>query len=190
MWNLVGFQTRLRIAGAAARVPDDPGPRRAPSSCATGPIHRNAYLNAPGAPLAAPRAPRRRRRRCSPGQLTGVEGYTESLGTGLLAGLNLARLLRGREPLVPPPTTMLGGAAAPTSATPTPAHFQPMNANFGLLRAAGAAAAGPGAQEGGAGGAGARGDAGRSRGRSRREAGGRRTSCGYLPRSGTTRRTR
>jgi methylenetetrahydrofolate--tRNA-(uracil-5-)-methyltransferase len=66
------------------------------------------------------------------GQLTGVEGYTESLGTGLLAGLNLARMLRGAPPLVPPPETMLG-ALLHYLQTADPANFQPMNANFGLL---------------------------------------------------------
>jgi methylenetetrahydrofolate--tRNA-(uracil-5-)-methyltransferase len=66
------------------------------------------------------------------GQLTGVEGYTESLGTGLLAGINLARTLRGEEVAVPPPTTMLGGLLRYLREA-DPAHFQPMNANFGLL---------------------------------------------------------
>jgi len=66
------------------------------------------------------------------GQLTGVEGYTESLGTGLLAGINLARVLGGREPAVPPPVTMLGGLYRYLRDA-DPRHFQPMNANFGLL---------------------------------------------------------
>ena len=66
------------------------------------------------------------------GQLTGVEGYTESAATGILAGLNLARILAGEEPLVPPPTTMLG-ALYRYLREADPAHFQPMNANFGLL---------------------------------------------------------
>src|SRR2546427_8854716 len=66
------------------------------------------------------------------GQLTGVEGYTESAATGILAGVNLARLLEGEEPLVPPPTTMLGALYRYVH-TADPAHFQPMDANFGLL---------------------------------------------------------
>ena len=66
------------------------------------------------------------------GQLTGVEGYTESIGTGLLAGINLARLLSGMPAVVPPPTTMLG-ALVHYLGTACPDHFQPMNANFGLL---------------------------------------------------------
>jgi len=66
------------------------------------------------------------------GQLTGVEGYTESTATGLLAGINLSRMLHGEEPVVPPPTTMLG-ALYRYLREAEPAHFQPMNANFGLV---------------------------------------------------------
>jgi methylenetetrahydrofolate--tRNA-(uracil-5-)-methyltransferase len=61
-----------------------------------------------------------------------VEGYTESLGTGLLAGVNLARRLQGLPIAVPPPTTMLGGLYRYLREA-DPQHFQPMNANFGLL---------------------------------------------------------
>jgi methylenetetrahydrofolate--tRNA-(uracil-5-)-methyltransferase len=66
------------------------------------------------------------------GQLTGVEGYTESTATGLVAGVNLPRLLHGLDPLVPPPTTMLG-ALYRYLREADPRHFQPMNANFGLV---------------------------------------------------------
>ena len=66
------------------------------------------------------------------GQLTGVEGYTESTATGLLAGINLARLLAGEEAVIPPATTMLG-ALYRYLREADPKHFQPMNANFGLL---------------------------------------------------------
>ena len=66
------------------------------------------------------------------GQLTGVEGYTESTATGLLAAINLDRMLRGAGPVLPPPTTMLG-ALYRYLREADPAHFQPMNANFGLL---------------------------------------------------------
>ena len=61
-----------------------------------------------------------------------MEGYTESAATGILAGINLARLLAGDDPLVPPPTTMLGALYRYVH-TADPEHFQPMNANFGLL---------------------------------------------------------
>jgi methylenetetrahydrofolate--tRNA-(uracil-5-)-methyltransferase len=66
------------------------------------------------------------------GQITGVEGYTESLGTGLMAGINLARQLQGQTITLPPPTTMLGGLYRYLREA-DPKHFQPMNANFGLL---------------------------------------------------------
>ena len=61
-----------------------------------------------------------------------MEGYTESLGTGLMAGINLARQLQGQPIAVPPPTTMLGGLYRYLREA-DPKHFQPMNANFGLL---------------------------------------------------------
>jgi methylenetetrahydrofolate--tRNA-(uracil-5-)-methyltransferase len=66
------------------------------------------------------------------GQITGVEGYTESLGTGLLAGINLARRLAGEPIAIPPATTMLGGLYRYLTEA-DPRHFQPMNANFGLV---------------------------------------------------------
>ena len=66
------------------------------------------------------------------GQITGVEGYTESTASGLLAGINLSRVLDGENPVVPPPTTMLG-ALYRYLREADPRHFQPMNANFGLV---------------------------------------------------------
>jgi methylenetetrahydrofolate--tRNA-(uracil-5-)-methyltransferase len=66
------------------------------------------------------------------GQITGVEGYTESTATGLIAGVNLARLTEGLEPIVPPSTTMIG-ALYRYLREARPEHFQPMNANFALL---------------------------------------------------------
>jgi methylenetetrahydrofolate--tRNA-(uracil-5-)-methyltransferase len=130
MWNLVGFQTRLRTPEQQRCFRMIPGLERA-EFLRYGAVHRNAYVNAPAA-LSPHLALRDEPRTLFAGQLTGVEGYTESLGTGLLAGLNLSRILRGREPLVPPPTTMLGGLLQYLR-TADPSHFQPMNANFGLL---------------------------------------------------------
>jgi methylenetetrahydrofolate--tRNA-(uracil-5-)-methyltransferase len=96
-----------------------------------GSIHRNSYLNAP-ASLAPHLALRDDARTLFAGQLTGVEGYTESTATGLLAGINLARLVAGEEPVLPPTTTMLG-ALYRYLREADPKHFQPMNANFGLV---------------------------------------------------------
>jgi methylenetetrahydrofolate--tRNA-(uracil-5-)-methyltransferase len=130
MWNLVGFQTRLRIPEQRRVFTLLPG-LEAAEFLRYGSIHRNAYLNAP-ATLSSHLAARDDPRLLFAGQLTGVEGYSESAASGLLAGLNLSRLLQGETPLVPPSTTMLG-ALCRYLREADPAHFQPMNANFGLL---------------------------------------------------------
>ena len=130
MWNLVGFQTRLRIPEQRRVFRSLPGLERA-EFYRYGSIHRNTYLNTP-ASLTAHLALRDDPHALFAGQLIGVEGYTESLATGLLAGINLARLLSGEEAVVPPPETMLGALLAYVH-TCDPKHFQPMNANFGLL---------------------------------------------------------
>ena len=130
MWNLVGFQTRLRIPEQQRVFRMIPGLEQA-EYLRFGSIHRNSYLNSP-ASLGPALAARDDDRLFFAGQITGVEGYTESLGTGLLAGINLARRLEGRPAAVPPPTTMLGGLYRYLREA-DPRHFQPMNANFGLL---------------------------------------------------------
>jgi methylenetetrahydrofolate--tRNA-(uracil-5-)-methyltransferase len=130
MWSLVGFQTRLRIPEQQRVFSTIPGLGSA-EYLRFGSIHRNSYVNSPaslGPGLALKDDPRV----FLAGQMTGVEGYTESLGTGLLAGINLARSLSGLPPAVPPPTTMLGGLYR-YLAEADPRHFQPMNANFGLV---------------------------------------------------------
>ncbi len=130
MWNIVGFQTRLRTGEQRRVFRMIPGLERA-EFLRTGSIHRNTYLDFPGrlSPYGAPSA---RPDLIFAGQLTGVEGYTESAASGILAGLNLHRLVTGREPVVPPPTTMIGGLYRYLRTT-DPASFQPMNSNFGLL---------------------------------------------------------
>jgi methylenetetrahydrofolate--tRNA-(uracil-5-)-methyltransferase len=130
MWNLVGFQTRLRIPEQGRIFRTLPGLAQA-EFLRWGSVHRNTYVNAPAA-LTAHLSARDDPRLLFAGQLVGVEGYTESLGTGLLAGINLARLVDGAEPVVPPPETMLGALLRYVH-TADPARFQPMNANFGLL---------------------------------------------------------
>jgi methylenetetrahydrofolate--tRNA-(uracil-5-)-methyltransferase len=130
MWNLVGFQTRLRIPEQQRVFRMIPGLEQA-EYLRFGSIHRNSYLNSP-ASLGPALAARDDDRLFFAGQITGVEGYTESLGTGLLAGINLARRLEGRAAVVPLPTTMLGGLYRYLREA-DPKHFQPMNANFGLL---------------------------------------------------------
>ena len=130
MWNLVGFQTRLKVPDQQRVFRMIPGLERA-EFLRFGSIHRNAYINAPRA-LTAHLSAKDDPRLLFAGQLTGVEGYTESAATGILAGINLARLLADGEALVPPPTTMLGALYRYVH-TADPEHFQPMNANFGLL---------------------------------------------------------
>ncbi|HEU4569265.1 MAG TPA: methylenetetrahydrofolate--tRNA-(uracil(54)-C(5))-methyltransferase (FADH(2)-oxidizing) TrmFO, partial [Gemmatimonadales bacterium] len=130
MWNLVGFQTRLRIPEQQRVFRMIPGLAQA-EFLRYGSIHRNSYLNSPAA-LGPGLTARDDDTLFFAGQLTGVEGYTESLGTGLLAGINLARRLQGRPLALPPPTTMLG-ALLRYLREADPKHFQPMNANFGLL---------------------------------------------------------
>jgi methylenetetrahydrofolate--tRNA-(uracil-5-)-methyltransferase len=130
MWNLVGFQTRLRTREQQRVFRSIPGLGGA-EFLRYGSVHRNSYLNAP-ATLTAHLSARDDATLLFAGQLTGVEGYTESSATGLVAGLNLARMLRGEAPLLPPPTTMLG-ALYRYLREADPARFQPMNANWGLL---------------------------------------------------------
>ena len=130
MWNLVGFQTRLRYPEQQRVFRMIPGLADA-EFLRFGSIHRNSYLNSPAA-LTPHLSLRDAPTTLFAGQLTGVEGYTESTATGLLAGINLSRMLRGDEPVVPPPTTMLG-ALYRYLREADPRHFQPMNANFGLV---------------------------------------------------------
>ena len=130
MWNLVGFQTRLRIPEQQRVFRMIPGLENA-EFLRYGSIHRNSYINSP-ASLTPHLSLRDAPATLFAGQLTGVEGYTESTATGLVAGINLDRVLRGEEPVLPPPTTMLG-ALYRYMREADPAHFQPMNANFGLV---------------------------------------------------------
>jgi len=130
MWNLVGFQTRLKIPEQKRVFGTIPGLARA-EFFRYGSIHRNSYVNSP-AVLGQGLTLKDDGRVFIAGQITGVEGYTESLGTGLMAGINLARALQGEPPAIPPATTMLGGLYRYLREA-DPKHFQPMNANFGLL---------------------------------------------------------
>jgi methylenetetrahydrofolate--tRNA-(uracil-5-)-methyltransferase len=130
MWNLVGFQTRMRIPEQQRVLRMIPGLAGA-EFLRYGSIHRNSYLNTPSV-LSPHLGARDDDRLFFAGQLTGVEGYTESTATGLLAGINMARVLAGEPPAVPPAETMLG-ALYRYLREADPRHFQPMNANFGLL---------------------------------------------------------
>ncbi|HXY31063.1 MAG TPA: methylenetetrahydrofolate--tRNA-(uracil(54)-C(5))-methyltransferase (FADH(2)-oxidizing) TrmFO [Gemmatimonadaceae bacterium] len=130
MWNLVGCQTRMRTAEQQRVFRLIPGLENA-EFLRYGSIHRNSYINAP-ATLAPALTLRDDNLVFLAGQITGVEGYTESSATGLIAGINLARALDDLPPVLPPATTMIG-ALYRYLREADPAHFQPMNANFGLM---------------------------------------------------------
>jgi methylenetetrahydrofolate--tRNA-(uracil-5-)-methyltransferase len=130
MWNMVGFQTRLRYPEQQRVFRMIPGLESA-EFLRFGSIHRNSYINSPGT-LTPHLSLRTDPAVVFAGQITGVEGYTESTASGLVAAINLSRLLHGEEPVLPPTTTMLG-ALYRYLRDADPRHFQPMNANFGLL---------------------------------------------------------
>ncbi|MEQ9401760.1 MAG: methylenetetrahydrofolate--tRNA-(uracil(54)-C(5))-methyltransferase (FADH(2)-oxidizing) TrmFO [Longimicrobiales bacterium] len=130
MWNMVGFQTRLRIPEQRRIFTQIPGLADA-EFLRWGSIHRNSYLNFPER-LTAHGSLKDRPGLLFAGQLTGVEGYTESAASGILAGINMARILEGRDPVLPPATTMLG-ALYRFLREASPKRFQPMNSNWGLV---------------------------------------------------------
>ena len=130
MWNLVGFQTRMSIPAQRELLQTIPGLAKA-EVLRWGSIHRNTYLNSP-AVLSAHSAALDDPLLFFAGQLVGVEGYTESIASGLMCGVNLARMLVGEEPVLPPEETMLGSLLRYVGGA-DPKRFQPMNANFGLV---------------------------------------------------------
>jgi methylenetetrahydrofolate--tRNA-(uracil-5-)-methyltransferase len=141
MWNMVGFQTRLRTGEQGRVFRMIPGLGSA-EFLRWGSIHRNSYLSFPTC-LTPHGSLRGRDELIFAGQLTGVEGYTESAANGILAGLNLSRVLRGLAPVVPPPTTMLGALMRYLRES-EPKRFQPMNSNWGLVEPMPGAARGRG----------------------------------------------
>jgi methylenetetrahydrofolate--tRNA-(uracil-5-)-methyltransferase len=129
-YNLVGFQNHLRFPEQQRVFRLIPGLERA-EFLRFGQMHRNTYLLAP-ALLDATLQTRKRRNLFFAGQICGVEGYVESIATGLLAGINAARLARGQDPVVPPRSSACGSLLGYLSSSPF-AHFQPANISFGLL---------------------------------------------------------
>ena len=129
-YSMVGFQTQLRWPEQKRIFATIPGLREA-EFVRLGQVHRNCYINAPRV-LTPTLQTRERPTLLFAGQISGVEGYTESAATGLLAGINAARLATGLRPLTLPEDTMLG-ALTRYIATADPSHYQPQNAAFGLL---------------------------------------------------------
>jgi len=132
LYNIVGFQTNLRWGEQKRVLRLIPGLENA-EFMRYGMMHRNTYINAPQ--LLHPSLQYRGRADLFfAGQITGVEGYMGNAATGLLAGINAARLLNGHMPVILPPTTMLGALCHYVTHAEA-RHFQPMKANFGLLPA-------------------------------------------------------
>jgi methylenetetrahydrofolate--tRNA-(uracil-5-)-methyltransferase len=129
-FNMVGFQTKMTYPEQKRVFRLIPGLEQA-EFLRFGSLHRNTYINAPKL-LRDTLQLRSRGDLFFAGQITGVEGYTESVATGLLAGRNAVRFIQGKELLVPPPATALG-ALVRYIAYATAQPFQPMNINFGLL---------------------------------------------------------
>ncbi|MBQ3442508.1 MAG: methylenetetrahydrofolate--tRNA-(uracil(54)-C(5))-methyltransferase (FADH(2)-oxidizing) TrmFO [Selenomonadaceae bacterium] len=130
LYNLVGFQTHLTWGEQRRVFRMIPG-LEAAQFVRFGVMHRNTYINSPKVLLPTFQL------KSSPriffaGQITGVEGYVESAASGLMAGVNAARLAKGFEPLTFPPTTC-HGALANYITTAVTKDFQPMNVTFGLL---------------------------------------------------------
>ena len=132
MFNLVGFQTHLTFPEQRRVFRMIPGLENA-EFLRYGVMHRNTYLNSPHF-LRADYSMAARPTVFFAGQMTGVEGYIESAGSGLMAGINAARRALGKEEWILPPTTMLGAMAQYVSLGGV-GDFVPMNANFGIIEA-------------------------------------------------------
>jgi len=130
LFNIVGFQTKMTYPEQRRVFRMIPGLEHA-EFVRLGSLHRNTFVNAPALLLPSLQVMGRRKLLLA-GQIVGVEGYVESAATGLLAGLNVARLLHGDAPLAPPRTTAHGSLLAYITHRGKKA-FQPMNANYGLF---------------------------------------------------------
>ncbi len=130
MYNLVGFQTHLTFPEQRRVFRMIPSLENA-QFLRYGVMHRNTYINSPEM-LDATYCLRAQPNVYFAGQMTGVEGYVESAGSGLVAGLCAARRVLGQQPLVFPKSTMIGAMAAYVSEGGHGA-FVPMNANFGII---------------------------------------------------------
>jgi methylenetetrahydrofolate--tRNA-(uracil-5-)-methyltransferase len=131
LYNLVGFQTNLTWPEQRRVLRLIPGLERA-EFVRLGQMHRNTFLNAPVL-LDETLAFRSRPGLFCAGQITGIEGYAGNAASGLVAGVNAARWMRGEAPLALPPTSMLGALCHYVTHAEAK-HFQPMKAAFGLLR--------------------------------------------------------
>ncbi|MDT2639483.1 FADH(2)-oxidizing methylenetetrahydrofolate--tRNA-(uracil(54)-C(5))-methyltransferase TrmFO [Enterococcus dongliensis] len=130
MYNIVGFQTHLKWGEQKRVFQMIPGLENA-EFLRYGVMHRNSFMNSPEL-LQPTYQSKKRPDLFFAGQMTGVEGYVESAGSGLVAGLNAARLAKGEELIEFPRETAIGSMAYYITHAEGK-HFQPMNANFGLF---------------------------------------------------------
>lgn len=130
LYNMVGFQTKMIYAEQRRVLRMIPGLEHA-NFVRLGSLHRNTFIDSPRL-LRPTMALRARSGLFLAGQMIGVEGYVESAAAGLLAAINVSRILQRNEALVPPPETALGSLVAYVTDS-SRKSFQPMNANFGLM---------------------------------------------------------
>lgn len=130
LFNIVGFQTHLKWGPQKEVIQSIPGLENA-EIIRYGVMHRNTFINSPKV-LKATYQFRNRENLFFAGQMTGVEGYVESAASGMIAGINAARLVKGEEPVEFPHETAMGSMARYITTT-NAKNFQPMNANFGLF---------------------------------------------------------
>lgn len=132
MYNMVGFQTNLTFLEQKRVFSLIPALKNA-DFIRYGVMHRNTFLDSPRV-LDADFSVKADKDLFFAGQITGVEGYMESAASGIVAGINAARRLEGREPLVLPSITMIGALSRYIS-DESICNFQPMGANFGIMPA-------------------------------------------------------
>ncbi|MGN1195646.1 MAG: FAD-dependent oxidoreductase, partial [Acutalibacteraceae bacterium] len=130
MYNLVGFQTNLKF-GEQKRVFSMIPALKNAEFVRYGVMHRNTFIDSPRLLLPS-FSFRNRENLFFAGQITGVEGYMESASSGILAGINTVRQLKGEKLLILPETTMMGALSHYIS-DESVKNFQPMGANFGVL---------------------------------------------------------
>lgn len=131
LYNIVGFQTNLKWGAQKELISLIPGLENA-NIMRYGVMHRNTFVNSPEVLLPTLQT-KKRSDLFFAGQLTGTEGYTESIATGMLAGINMARLVCGEELLELPEETMLGALTHYIS-SPVQKHFQPINSNWAIVK--------------------------------------------------------
>lgn len=130
LYNIVGFQTHLKWGPQKEVIQMIPGLEQA-EIVRYGVMHRNTFINSPQI-LRSTYQMKTNDNLFFAGQMTGVEGYVESAASGLIAGINAARLAENKEPIEFPAQTAMGSMAHYITKT-NPKGFQPMNVNFGLL---------------------------------------------------------